>query len=125
VLVAVSAITGYFALSHTVKSSGANPVPVGDTYKKGLYFASKGTTAALEQSIQQFEEALRINPASLAQVYAFVGDTEQAFNALEEAFHDHTIDVAVLQLSPVFDTLRTDARYETLLRRLGHETQPK
>ncbi len=67
----------------------------------------------------------RISPASLAQVYAFLGDTEPAFKALEQACDDHTIDVATLQLSPVFDTLRTDARYETLLRRLGRETQRK
>jgi tetratricopeptide (TPR) repeat protein len=67
----------------------------------------------------------RISPASLAQVYAFLGETEQAFTALEQACDDHTIDVAALQLSPVFDTLRTDARYETLLRRLGRETQRK
>ncbi len=61
----------------------------------------------------------RISPASLAQVYAFLGETEAAFKALEQAVNDHTIDVAALQLSPVFDTLRTDARYEVLLHRLG------
>jgi DNA-binding winged helix-turn-helix (wHTH) protein/Tfp pilus assembly protein PilF len=67
----------------------------------------------------------RINPAALAQVYAFLGDTEQAFKALEQAFNDHTLDVAALQLSPVFDALRTDARYETLMRRLGFKTLQK
>ena len=67
----------------------------------------------------------RISPASLAQVYAFLGDTEQAFKALEQACNDHTIDAAALQLSPIFDALRTDARYETLMRRLGRETPRK
>lgn len=65
----------------------------------------------------------RISPASLAQVYAFLGETEQAFKALEQAFADHTIDIVALQFSPVFDPLRTDARYENLLRRLGRETR--
>jgi hypothetical protein len=34
-------------------------------------------------------------------------------------FGDFRIEVAALQSSPAFDALRTDARYETLLRRLG------
>src|SRR5689334_14433909 len=62
VVVMVSGITGYFALSRTVKPSGSKPVT--EAYKKGLYFASKGTTGALEQSIQQFEDALRLEPNS-------------------------------------------------------------
>jgi DNA-binding winged helix-turn-helix (wHTH) protein/Tfp pilus assembly protein PilF len=77
VVLIVSGVAGYFALSRTVKSSGAkNPVPVNEAYTKGLYFAGKGTTAALEQSIQQFEEALRADPnsapayAALSQSYA-------------------------------------------------------
>lgn len=74
VVLMVSAITVYFALSRTVKSSSANPTS--EAYNKGLYFASKGTTAALEQSIQQFDEALRLDPdsalayAALSQSYA-------------------------------------------------------
>jgi tetratricopeptide (TPR) repeat protein len=66
----------------------------------------------------------RISPASLAQVYAFLGETEQAFTALEQACDDHTIDVAALQLSPVFDTLRSDPRYGTLTARVGYEPRP-
>ena len=66
----------------------------------------------------------RINPAALAQVYAFLGDTESAFKALQQAFDDHTIDFAALQLSPVFDTLRSDPRYGTLTARVGYEPRP-
>ncbi|HEY3582314.1 MAG TPA: winged helix-turn-helix domain-containing protein, partial [Pyrinomonadaceae bacterium] len=42
VVLIVSGIAGYFALSRTVNSSSAKPTT--EPYKKGLYFASKGTT---------------------------------------------------------------------------------
>ena len=79
----------------------------------------KGYWRAWRQLQSDRIERGRISPASLAQVYAFLGETEPAFKALEQAFADHTIDVAALQFSPVFDAIRTDARYENLLRRVG------
>ncbi len=48
-------------------------------YIQGRYYSSKETTPALEQAIQQFQEALRVDPnyalpyAGLAEAYALLG----------------------------------------------------
>jgi len=61
----------------------------------------------------------QLNPSNLAQAYSFVNESEQAFACLSQALNDHTLDVAALQHSPAFDDLRKDARFASLVSRLG------
>jgi len=61
----------------------------------------------------------RLNPFYLAQIYAFLGETEQAFVYLGKAYEDRSVRPAVLQFSPNFDCLRADPKYEALRRRLA------
>jgi TolB-like protein/Tfp pilus assembly protein PilF len=61
----------------------------------------------------------RLNPFYLAQIYAFLGETEQAFTYLGKAYEDRTVRPAVLQFNPNFDRMRADPKYEALRRRLA------
>jgi DNA-binding winged helix-turn-helix (wHTH) protein/TolB-like protein/Tfp pilus assembly protein PilF len=61
----------------------------------------------------------RLNPFYLAQIYAFLGETEQAFAYLGKAYEDRSVRPAVLQFNPNFDCLRDDPKYEALRRRLA------
>ncbi len=61
----------------------------------------------------------RLNPFYLAQIYAFLGETEQAFAHLGKAYEDRSVRPAVLQFNPNFDCLRADPKYEALRRRLA------
>jgi DNA-binding winged helix-turn-helix (wHTH) protein/TolB-like protein/Tfp pilus assembly protein PilF len=61
----------------------------------------------------------RLNPFYLAQIYAFLGETEQAFTYLGKAYEDRSVRPAVLQFNPNFDCLRADPKYEALRRRLA------
>jgi DNA-binding winged helix-turn-helix (wHTH) protein/TolB-like protein/Tfp pilus assembly protein PilF len=61
----------------------------------------------------------RLNPFYLAQIHAFLGETEQAFTYLGKAYEDRSVRPAVLQFNPNFDCLRADPKYEALLRRLA------
>ena len=61
----------------------------------------------------------RLNPFYLAQIHAFLGETEQAFAYLGKAYEDRSVRPAVLQFNPNFDCLRADPKYEALLRRLA------
>ena len=60
----------------------------------------------------------RLNPFYLAQIHAFLGETEQAFAYLDKAYEDRSVRPAVLQFNPNFDCLRADPKYEALRRRL-------
>jgi DNA-binding winged helix-turn-helix (wHTH) protein/tetratricopeptide (TPR) repeat protein len=74
--------------------------------------------AWLELQKERIERG-RINLSYLAQVYAFIGDRDQAFACLERAFEDHSLDVPALRSSPIFDELRKDPRYPPLLHRMA------
>ncbi|MEE8586383.1 MAG: hypothetical protein V3T83_16175 [Acidobacteriota bacterium] len=55
----------------------------------------------------------------LAALNLQVGDPEKAFEWLERADQDHTRDLIYLNVDPFFDPLRSDARFEELVRRIG------
>jgi TolB-like protein/cytochrome c-type biogenesis protein CcmH/NrfG len=56
----------------------------------------------------------------LARVYAKLGDSGNAIAALEEAYDHHDpMLVAVIKTDPQLDNVRSDPRFQTLLRRIG------
>jgi len=59
-----------------------------------------------------------INPFNVAQVYALVGDMDNAFEQLQKACDDHSLPVAALRFGPTFENLRSDQRYAALLKRV-------
>jgi len=48
-----------------------------------------------------------------------VGDKEEALTDLEKAYAGHLTFLATLKVEPVFDPLRSDPRFQDLLRRVG------
>ena len=60
-----------------------------------------------------------VSPMHRAQIHVGLGETEQAFAALEEAFDDRSFFLLYLSVDPQFDPLRSDPRFSDLLRRIG------
>ena len=55
----------------------------------------------------------------IAEIHAFRGDKDMAFEWLERAMETRDGGLTVLLGNPVFDELTSDARYQTLVRDLG------
>lgn len=53
-----------------------------------------------------------------AQNYASLGDKEQALAWLEKAYQAHSFAMPFVKITPSFDALRNDARYQDILRRM-------
>jgi tetratricopeptide (TPR) repeat protein len=75
---------------------------------------------------QKFFELNKVNDQkpsanyySTARHCALMGDKEQAFAYLDKAIEKHQGQMIMLNVDPPFDTLRTDARFEELVRRVG------
>jgi adenylate cyclase len=51
--------------------------------------------------------------------YIGVGDNDKAFEWLEKSFAAHSPGLVALKVDPVFDPLRSDPRFDSLLRRVG------
>ena len=52
-------------------------------------------------------------------IYAGLGEKDQAFALLEEAYRERSRGLVNLIVSPTYDSLRSDPRFADLLRRMG------
>ena len=54
-------------------------------------------------------------------IYAYIGDRDQAFEALYRAYNDKDLLLAVYIKSAFFDNLKSDPRYNALIKKLKLE----
>jgi tetratricopeptide (TPR) repeat protein len=83
------------------------------------YAASGNKSAALKllKELKERSNASYSHGSEIATVYAALGDTDQAMNWLEKAYEER-FNPGVL-LRPGFDPLRSDARFQDIVRRVG------
>jgi tetratricopeptide (TPR) repeat protein len=55
----------------------------------------------------------------LAVAYAHLGENNRAFEQLERCFRDREFGMLTLKTNPSLDTLRSDPRFQDLVRRVG------
>jgi hypothetical protein len=55
----------------------------------------------------------------VARVYAGLGDKEKAFVWLEKAYAERASQLSWVKVDPTFDPLRSDPRFQDLLRRMN------
>lgn len=60
-----------------------------------------------------------VSPTELAAVYARLKDTEATITLLEKAYADHDPQLQILNIDPFFDFLRSDPRFQDLVKRVG------
>jgi TolB-like protein/Flp pilus assembly protein TadD/class 3 adenylate cyclase len=60
-----------------------------------------------------------VPPCNIALVYAGLGDREQAFSFLERACDERDVRVTLLKVDPRWDLLRSDPRFQAILKRIG------
>jgi DNA-binding winged helix-turn-helix (wHTH) protein/TolB-like protein/tetratricopeptide (TPR) repeat protein len=60
-----------------------------------------------------------VPPYHFAWIYTGLGDRDRAIGELEEVYREHTQHVVDFKTVPMFDPLRSDPRYQDLLKRVG------
>jgi len=60
----------------------------------------------------------------IAQVHATLGEMDQAFAWLEKAFQNRDGGLTLIKMVPYLDSLRSDARFTDLVRRIGPPSSP-
>lgn len=72
----------------------------------------------LDQLQKQSEENF-VSQYSLAMVHAGLGEADQAFEYLELAYEERSDMMAWLKIGPEWTSLRSDPRFQSMLRRVG------
>lgn len=60
-----------------------------------------------------------VSPTELAVLYVGLGEKEGAIASLEKAYDAHDLQLQTLKIDSHFDSLRSDPRFQDLLRRVG------
>jgi serine/threonine protein kinase/Tfp pilus assembly protein PilF len=90
----------------------------------GYFYGQVGMRAEAEELLGKLQGAThRFIPAyGIAMIYAGLGETDSAFVWLARAFQDRSEGMAWLNVDPRLEGLRSDPRFEDLVRRVGLPT---
>jgi TolB-like protein/Tfp pilus assembly protein PilF len=85
------------------------------------YAAAGKRTEALKivSQLRELSKQRYVSPYRVAQVYAALGDLDQACAWLEKAYDDRSYDLTAAKVDPMIDRLRSDPRFQDLLRRMN------
>ena len=86
----------------------------------GAAYARTGDRARAQAILLQLRTGeAYVSPGELAMLYAALGERDQAFASLEQAYAMRDLQLQYLGVAEGFDPLRADPRFEDLLRRVG------
>jgi serine/threonine-protein kinase len=106
-------------LTRALAQSENSPVVMGNL---GAAYALARRTADAGRVLQQLQglsDRQYVPSTSIAMVQAARGDRAGALDSLEKAFDEHDFSLAQLAVAPLFKDLRTDARFQALVRKVG------
>jgi tetratricopeptide (TPR) repeat protein len=69
--------------------------------------------------LAQLSKRKYVSPHSIAVIYAGLGEKDQMFHWLEQAYQERNPFMSQLKMDPVFDSVRSDRRFADLMRRVG------
>jgi len=87
----------------------------------GYAYAVSGREAEARRSIEELKPAAERGDVSamlLVYPYAGLGESDRAFEWLERSLAERSGLLIYLKVDPMFDRLRGDSRFTTLMRRL-------
>jgi serine/threonine-protein kinase len=105
-------------LKKAVILSEGSPVLTGQLgFAYGLTGARDETTKTLSE-LTALAQREYVPSSAVALVHAGVGDKARAIEWLERAYQEHDFSLVFLEVAPWFESLRGEARFQQLLRRM-------
>jgi serine/threonine protein kinase/tetratricopeptide (TPR) repeat protein len=87
----------------------------------GQAYAGSHQNAEARKILDQLKERSQqtyVQPASIAVIYMALGDNNRAFDWLQKAYDDQSAWLLYLKIDPWADSIRNDARFTDLVRRV-------
>jgi TolB-like protein/DNA-binding winged helix-turn-helix (wHTH) protein/Tfp pilus assembly protein PilF len=111
------------AISEYQKAMEMSDVDQGPTVSLAHAYLAVGKRAEGENILRDLERESKrayLSPYMIATIYAGLGEKDRAFEFLEKAYLEKSLDLPwFLKGDPRIDNLRSDPRFQSLLRRVG------
>ena len=108
-------------LEKALSVSKGSPAATGVLIRAYSHAGRRTDALRLLAELQQRRKAGYVPAGAFVNAYLGLGDKEQAFVSLEQAFHEQSNILQFLKVHPFFDPLRADPRFTNLVRRAGLE----
>jgi TolB-like protein/DNA-binding winged helix-turn-helix (wHTH) protein/Tfp pilus assembly protein PilF len=104
-----------------IETSGGSQDP---TVALAHAYAAVGKKTEAEKILRDLESNSKAtaSPYTVATIYAGLGENDKALESLEKARSEKSFQILSLKSDLLLDTLRTDPRFQDLLRRIGLKT---
>jgi tetratricopeptide (TPR) repeat protein len=104
-------------LQKAVQLSGGSPICIADLARAYVASGKMNEAVKLLSDLKKSSNAGFTNAPQIAMIYASMGDNDQAMGWLERAYEERFNPSILLRSG--FDPLRSDPRFEDLMRRIG------
>ena len=104
-------------LQMAVRLSGGSPICIADLARAYVASGKMNEAVKLLSDLKKSSTTSFTNAPQIAMIYASMGDNDQAMHWLEKAYEERFNPSILLRSG--FDPLRSDPRFEELMRRIG------
>jgi serine/threonine-protein kinase len=106
-------------LEKAVSLSSGSPAATGILIRAYAHAGRRSNALRLLAELKRRREAGYIPAGAFVNAYLGLGDNEQAFYWLEQAYKEQSNILQFLKTHPYFDPIRNDPRFADLVRRVG------
>ena len=106
-------------LEKAVSLTSGSPAAVGILIRAYAHAGRRGDALQLLAELKRRAKAGYIPAGAFVNAYLGLGDNEQAFYWLEQAYKEQSNILQFLKTHPYFDPIRSDPRFADLVRRVG------
>jgi serine/threonine-protein kinase len=112
---------GIEVMQKAIELAGPGTQRSGKHTLASLYALAGNRTEAAKimREIEEQEKTTYVPPTDLAQIHAYLGHIDEAFAWLDEAVQVRDADLFMAKVTPIWDLLRRDPRFDELLHRLN------
>ena len=110
---------GIAAVQKALTLAGDNPYVRAEVARGYAVAGKRGKAQEILDELKALSKQRYVSPYNIALIHLGLGQKEQAFEWLEKAYNDRASWMVWLKVDPRFDPLRSDPRFQDLLRRMN------
>ena len=108
-------------LEKAISISNGSPAAIGVLIRAYAHAGRRSDALRLLAELQKRKRAGYVPAAAFVNAYLGLGENEQAFVWLEQAYKEQSNILQFVKVHPFFDPIRGDPRFRDLVRRIGLE----